>query len=32
MRGGYGSALYDGGPDWLRRELGRIRFEIGADA
>jgi hypothetical protein len=28
MRGGYGSALYGGGPEWLRRELGRIRFEI----
>ena len=32
MRGGYGSALYGGGADWLRRELGRIRFEIDADA
>lgn len=31
MRGGYGSALYDAGPDWLRRELGRIRFEIESD-
>lgn len=30
MRGGYGSALYEGRPDWLRRELGRIRFEIDA--
>ena len=30
MRGGYGSALYGGGPEWLRRELGRIRFEIEA--
>jgi hypothetical protein len=32
MRGGYGSALYEGGPEWLRRELGRIRFEIASDA
>jgi hypothetical protein len=28
MRGGYGSALYEGRPAWLRQELGRIRFEI----
>jgi hypothetical protein len=28
MRGGYGSALYEGGPAWVRQELGRIRFEI----
>jgi hypothetical protein len=28
MRGGYGSALYEGGPVWVRQELGRIRFEI----
>ena len=28
IQGGYGGALYVGGPDWLRRELGRIRFEL----
>jgi hypothetical protein len=28
MRGGYGSALYDGTPDSLARELGRIRYEV----
>jgi hypothetical protein len=32
MRGGYGSALYEGRPAWLRQELGRIRFEIEPDA
>jgi hypothetical protein len=31
MRGGYGSALYEGRPTWLRQELGRIRFEIESD-
>ena len=31
MRGGYGSALYEGRPVWLRQELGRIRFEIESD-
>lgn len=28
MRGGYGAAIYQGGPDWLGRELGRIHFEL----
>jgi len=28
MRGGYGSAIYGSEADWLRRELGRIRFEL----
>jgi hypothetical protein len=32
MRGGYGSALYEGRPAWLRQELGRIRFEIESGA
>ncbi len=32
IEGGYGGALYVGGPDWVRRELGRIRFELAAGA
>lgn len=28
IEGGYGAALYQGGPEWVRRELGRIRFEL----
>jgi hypothetical protein len=33
VKGGYGAAVYQGGgPDLVRRELGRIRFELGADA
>jgi hypothetical protein len=28
VRGGYGAAVYQGGGDWLRRELGRVRFEL----
>jgi hypothetical protein len=28
VEGGYGAAVYQGGPDWVRRELGRIRFEL----
>jgi hypothetical protein len=30
MRGGYGSAIYDGGGDWLALELARIRYELTA--
>jgi hypothetical protein len=29
IQGGYGAAIYQGGPDWVRRELGRIHFELG---
>jgi hypothetical protein len=30
LQGGYGAAIYQsGGPDSVRRELGRIRFELG---
>jgi hypothetical protein len=32
IEGGYGGALYEGGLDRLRRELGRIRFELAAGA
>ncbi len=28
LSGGYGGAIYEGGPEWLRRELGRIGFEL----
>jgi len=28
VQGGYGAAVYQGGPEWARRELGRIRFEL----
>lgn len=28
IQGGYGAAVYQGGPEWVRRELGRIRFEL----
>jgi hypothetical protein len=31
IEGGYGAAIYDGGPDRVRRELGRIRFELERD-
>jgi hypothetical protein len=30
VRGGYGSAVYEAHPDWLHRELGRIRFALEA--
>lgn len=32
VRGGYGAAVYQGGTDWMRRELGRIRFELAEQA
>jgi hypothetical protein len=32
IEGGYGAAIYQGGPDWVRRELGRIRFELAREA
>jgi hypothetical protein len=32
IEGGYGGALYGSGPDWVRRELGRIHFELAAGA
>lgn len=33
LQGGYGADVYQsGGPDAVRRELGRIRFELGAGA
>jgi hypothetical protein len=28
IQGGYGAAVYQGGPEWAKRELGRIRFEL----
>jgi hypothetical protein len=28
VQGGYGGAVYQYGPEWARRELGRIRFEL----
>ena len=28
VQGGYGATVYQGGPDWVRRELGRIHFEL----
>lgn len=28
VRGGYGADIYQAGPEWVRRELGRIRFEL----
>jgi hypothetical protein len=32
IQGGYGAAIYQGGPDWVKRELGRIHFELRWDA
>lgn len=28
IQGGYGAAIYQSGPEWVSRELGRIHFEL----